>query len=176
MVGPEIREQVRQRADLACEFCGTSETDTGGELTIDHFQPRGKGGGDSLDNLLYACPRCNQYTLDYRPGAPDDPQLWNPRHEPASQHFLELDDGTLHALTPTGAFTLRRLRLNRPPLVAHRLRKRKQAEATRLLTRYRELLSVIEQLLAQQATLMEEQQGLLEEQQRLLQLLLGNQK
>ena len=103
-----VREQVRQRANFACEFCGISETDTGGQLTIDHFQPKKKGGGDSLDNLLYCCIRCNQYKLDYWPAHPDDPSLWNPRREPPSQHFLELDDGTLYPLTETGAFTLRR--------------------------------------------------------------------
>ena len=166
------RERVRQRANVACEFCGMSETDTGGQLTIDHFRPRGKGGDDSLDNLLYCCIRCNQYKLDYWPEGPDDPPLWNPRREPDSQHFLALDDGTLYPLTPTGAFTLRRLRLNRPPLVAHRLRQHQEAEVTRLLTRYRDLVGVIEQLLTQQTILMEEQQELLEEQRRLMQLLL----
>ena len=94
----------------------------------------------------------------------------------ASQHFLELEDGTLHPLTRTGAFTLKRLRLNRPPLVAHRLRRRREAEATRLLVRYRDLTEVVERLLTQQATLLEEQQRLLEEQRRLLRLLLGNEE
>jgi hypothetical protein len=164
-----VREQVRQRADFACEFCGISETDAGGQLTIDHFQPKKRGGDDSLDNLLYCCIRCNQYKLDYWPAHPDDPSLWNPCREPASEHFLELDDGTLYPLTATGAFTLRRLRLNRPPLVAHRQRKR-------LLTRYRDLVQMLEQLLTQQSILMEEQQRLLKEQRQLLQLLLGSGK
>jgi 5-methylcytosine-specific restriction endonuclease McrA len=39
-----IREQVRQRAQCACEFCGVTEIDVGGMLTIDHFQPRTKAG------------------------------------------------------------------------------------------------------------------------------------
>jgi 5-methylcytosine-specific restriction endonuclease McrA len=50
-----IREQVRQRAQCACEFCGITEVDTGGMLTIDHFQPCSKAGSDALDNLIYAC-------------------------------------------------------------------------------------------------------------------------
>jgi len=168
-----IRKQVRERAGFACEFCGISETDTGGQLTIDHFQPKAKGGDDSLDNLLYCCARCNQYKLDYWPSRPDDPPLWNPRREPSSQHFLELDDGTLHPLTPTGAFVVRRLRLNRPALVAHRVYKRLEAEETRLLTRYRDLVQLTERLLAEQSLLMEEQRALLEEQRELLGLLLG---
>jgi hypothetical protein len=168
----DIREQVRQRANFACEFCGVTETDTGGELTVDHYQPRAKGGDDSLENLLYCCPRCNQYKLDYWPSKPDDPLLWNPRREPASQHFLELDDGTLHPLTTVGAFTLKRLRLNRPPLVAFRLRKRQQAEEIRLLTRYREIALLLERLNSQLSDLMEEQRQLLWEEWELLRLLL----
>ncbi len=49
-----VREQVRRYANFACEFCGVTETDTGGELTIDHYQPKSKGGADSFDNLLSA--------------------------------------------------------------------------------------------------------------------------
>ncbi len=59
----EIRVLVRQRANFACEFCGVTETDTGGELTIDHFQPTTKGNGDNPDNLFYCCSRCNLYKL-----------------------------------------------------------------------------------------------------------------
>lgn len=47
-----IREQVRQRAQCACEFCGVNEIDVGGMLTIDHFQPRTKAGSDTLENLV----------------------------------------------------------------------------------------------------------------------------
>jgi hypothetical protein len=71
-------------------------------------------------------------------------------------------------------FTLRRLRLNRPPLVTYRLRKRQEAEVGRLLARYGEVLHTIEQLLTQQAVLVEEQRRLLEEQRTVLQLLRGN--
>lgn len=172
-IADETRQQVRRRANFACEFCGVTETDAGGELTIDHFRPKTRGGTDSLDNLIYCCTRCNQYKLDYWPTSANDPSLWNPRREPASVHFLELDDGTLQPLTTTGAFTLRRLRLNRPPLVAYRLRKRQQVEETRLLIRYRDLVRLLEQLNNQLAVLMEEQRQLLEEQRELLRLLLG---
>lgn len=168
-----IRDQVRQRANFACEFCGVTEADAGGQLTIDHFRPKAKKGSDSLEKLLYCCIRCNQYKQDYWPTEPNEPSLWNPRHEPASQHFLILDDGTLYPRTPTGAFTLRRLRLNRPPLVAYRLNKLQRAEEIRLLTRYRDLVRLLEQLQIQMSGLVEEQQGLLEEQQELLRLLLN---
>jgi hypothetical protein len=169
-----IREQVRSRAICACEFCGVTEADTGGLLTMDHFRPSTQGGSDALDNLLYCCPRCNQYKADYWPADPAQPPLWNPRQTPASAHFIELDDGQLHSLSAVGAFTLRRLRLNRPPLVALRRRKRLQADEARLLARYRDLAEVLEHLNRQQAALLEEQHQLLEEQRALLRRLLAD--
>jgi len=163
---------VRQRAHFACEFCGVTETDTGGELTIDHFQPHTKGGTDAPENLLYCCHRCNQYKADCWPTQSEDPPLWHPRHEPIERHLLFLANGTLYPITETGAFTLKRLRLNRPPLVAYRVRKQGEMAEYRILTRYRELVVILEQLHQQQVALLEEQQVLLEEQRRLVQLLL----
>ncbi len=93
-----------------------------------------------------------------------------------NEWYAEQDRAEAKMLGVTGAFTLRRLRLNRPPLVAHRLRRRREAEVTRLLVRYRDLTEVVERLLTQQATLLEEQQRLLEEQRRLLRLLLGDEE
>lgn len=167
-----IREKVRRRADFRCEFCGVTETDSGGELTIDHFRPRSKGGDDSFDNLIYCCIRCNQYKLDYWPENDEDTMLWNPRLENSDCHFLELDDGNLYPLSETGSFTLRRLRLNRTPLVASRLRKRRQTDNIRLLKQYQNLAGMLERLLLQQTDLMKEQQELLKKQYDLIQLLL----
>ena len=48
-----LLDQVRERAHFACEYCGVKETDSGGALTIDHFQPRSRGGPDDFENLLY---------------------------------------------------------------------------------------------------------------------------
>ncbi|MBM4254701.1 MAG: HNH endonuclease [Deltaproteobacteria bacterium] len=166
------RLQVRERAQFSCEYCGVTETDTGGELTVDHFRPQSKDGTDDLANLLYCCPRCNQYKADYWSADENEPHLWNPRKEAFATHLLMLTDGTLYSITPIGAFTLRRLRLNRPPLVALRLRRYHHSQEQRLLARYRDLVTVLEQLQTQQVTLLEEQRKLLEEQRVLLKLLL----
>lgn len=169
----DIRSFVRERAQYACEFCGVTETDTGGELTVDHFQPRARGGSDESSNLLYCCVRCNQYKADYWPRQPDDPMLWHPRQESMASHLLMLADGTLYPLTPVGEFTVRRLRLNRPPLVAYRLRQRQEAEEAQLLLRYREIVVALERLHEQQVLLLEEHRALLQEQRSILRLLLG---
>ncbi|MBS1789058.1 MAG: HNH endonuclease [Acidobacteria bacterium] len=171
-INAELREQVRARANFACEYCGVTETYAGGLLTIDHYQPQQKGGDDSLENLLYCCYRCNQYKLDYWPSTSDFPQLWHPQCEPFDRHFLLLADGVLHALTPAAAFTITRLRLNRAPLVAHRLHQLCEAEQQGLLKRYEELLGSLRSLAGQQAVLLTEQQKLLREQHSLLALLL----
>lgn len=171
-----IRDQVRQRAAYACEFCGISETDTGGQLTIDHFHPRSKGGDDSLDNLLYCCPRCNQYKLDYWPTESGQLRLWDPRREPMAEHFLELDDGRLLPLTEIGEFTQERLRLNRPPLIAHRQRRSRLAEVTQWQSRYQDMAKLLDQMLLEQTKLLEEQRSLLREQLRLLRVLHAGRK
>lgn len=168
------RDKVRLRAEFACEYCGVSESDTGGQLTIDHFKPTSKTGTDSLKNLIYCCIRCNQYKGNYWSSEPDKPSLWNPRSESKSQHFHQLNDGTLQPLTTTGSFTLRRLQLNRPALVGWRQKKHQEAEQANLLTRYRELTELLEGLLVQQSDIIAEQQEVVQQQQELLQQLLGN--
>jgi HNH endonuclease len=171
-ISAELRDQVRMRANFACEYCGVAESDTGGLLTVDHFQPQARGGSDEIDNLLYCCHACNQFKADYWPGQATDLVLWNPRTEPRDQHLLLLDDGTLHPLTTIAAFTLKRLRLNRPPLVTYRTRQLRQAEEVRLLKRYREVIALLEQLHQEHVELLEEHRSLLEKQWTLLRALI----
>jgi hypothetical protein len=170
-VPAEIQERVRERASFACEYCGVTETDVGGLLTVDHFRPTASDGSDDWDNLLYCCMRCNLYKAAYWPALASDPVLWNPRQETHETHFLLLADGTLLPLTPTGAFTIERLRLNRAPLVAHRKRRHMRAEEIQLVERYGKLLSLLEELYRQHAALLQEHRVLLEEQRTILRLL-----
>ena len=165
-------ESVRRRAGFTCEYCGVAEDDVGAKLSVDHFRPLAQHGTDDPENLLYCCHRCNLYKADYWPSDTGCPVLWNPRQEPRDVHLLLSPDGTLYPITTTGAFTLARLRLNRPPLVALRQRKRSEGEMARLLQRYRELVALLEQLSRQQAALLEEHRDLLQQQRRLLTLLL----
>lgn len=159
----EMRFYVRRRAHFACEYCGVSEVDVGGELTIDHYHPLSKGGDDSPDNLVYCCVRCNQHKGDYWPEHPGDPPLWNPRRESFSLHLAIITDGSLLPLTDTGSFTLRRLNLNRPQLIARRRRAIRIIEERRLLERQRELIETRIRELSSRTELNEEQRGLLQE-------------
>lgn len=90
-----LRDQVRQRANFACEYRGVAESDTGGLLTVDHFQPQARGGSDDIGNLPYCCHACNPFKADDWPSHATDITLWNPRTEPRDKHRLSLDDGTL---------------------------------------------------------------------------------
>jgi 5-methylcytosine-specific restriction endonuclease McrA len=51
------REQIFQRDDFQCVYCG--ERFEPAALTVDHVQPRMRGGDWSGGNLVTACCACN---------------------------------------------------------------------------------------------------------------------
>jgi len=51
------REQIFERDEFRCVYCG--EQFDVGELTVDHVQPRMRGGDRSSGNLVTACSACN---------------------------------------------------------------------------------------------------------------------
>lgn len=55
--GPPIRERVFARDGFRCVYCG--ERFPPEELTLDHVEPRMRGGDDSEGNLVAACRGCN---------------------------------------------------------------------------------------------------------------------
>lgn len=165
-----VWQLVRERANFACEYCGVCETDAGATLTVDHFQPVSRGGNDEPANLVYACPRCNDHKgAWWSPGS--SRSLWNPRQGPASEHLLKLADGRLIGLTPTGIVTIKLLRLNRPELIAHRLKTLRARDDQRQLEQRRAVENSLAEIYHQQVMLAEEQRALLERQLELLHLL-----
>lgn len=170
-ISKEITNEVRKRAGCACEYCGVSEIASGGLLTVDHFHPRVAGGTSELENLIYACFRCNTYKADYWPTHQNEPELWNPRKEPRENHLLLLASGELHPITKTGIHTLTQLRLNRPALVTYRLDAMRQREINDVMQGVRELLAAQKSLEERELLLVELQQQLLQQQRQLLELL-----
>lgn len=121
------RESLRTQYAFQCGYCGIREVDAGAELTVDHFQPRSKGGSDALENLVYCCPACNEFKGDYwQPGSPR--RILHPLRDNLTEHFILTDEGTLHPLTETGDLHIARLHLNRRELVLHRREQRALAE------------------------------------------------
>ncbi len=51
------RRNLFARDAHECQYCGSLFTTS--ELTLDHVKPRSQGGGDSWENLVCACVRCN---------------------------------------------------------------------------------------------------------------------
>ncbi len=170
---PAVVDLVRARAEYACEYCGVTETDSAGLLTVDHYHPLTHGGADDPSNLLYCCFRCNLYKSDYWPTDTATVPLWNPRQERREVHFVLLADGLLYPITDVGQVSLSTLRLNRPALVAYRRRDQRYQDLESLLREYQDLLKSSQNLHECMKELLEEQQRLLEQQQTELQRLLS---
>jgi hypothetical protein len=83
-------------------------------------------------------------------------------------HLLILANGKLHPITPTGKFTLDRLRLNRRELVEYRRRRRFGEEEADVLVQHRELLESLKRLQQQFKEAVEEHKDLLREQRAAL--------
>jgi hypothetical protein len=144
--------QVRARFGGRCGYCGVSDEDVGGELTVDHYVPVVAGGDDGDDNLVYACFRYNLFKADFHPTDADRARgqfLLYPLRDQLQQHVrLEQSTGLLEHITETGRFHILLLHLNRPALIAYRLRQHHAelvaARNAMLEAEIRELLTIIQ--------------------------------
>lgn len=111
------RELIRKRANYLCEYCHSPEKISATRFTIDHIIPQSLGGSDALENLAYACRRCNErrynFVAGYDPITKTIVPLFNPRQQRWGKHFAWSIDGTkIIAITPVGRATLSRFDLN----------------------------------------------------------------
>jgi hypothetical protein len=143
---PSARERARERYAARCGYCGVHEDWVGATLTIDHHRPRSRGGTDESENLVYACPRCNEHKGRYWHDAdPPHIRLLDPGREDLTLHVRESEDGRLAGMTPEGVFFIEKLRLNRAPLVAHRVRVKLSAMRATELDQARRRVRALEQ-------------------------------
>jgi len=124
MIGSQIRTQVRERAQNACEYCHLHQDDSPlAALHVEHIIPKVHGGTDDLDNLALACIDCNLHKGTNLTGI--DPQtnevteLFNPRRQRWDEHFVRRE---IHiaGLTATGRTTIRVLNMNSEDQIALR--------------------------------------------------------
>lgn len=92
----QLRRQVADRPGQRCEYCQSNGLFTGGPFHVEHVMPA-SGGATELDNLAYACARCNLqkglriYAVN--PVSRRSAPLFNPDNR-WSLHFHWSDDGT----------------------------------------------------------------------------------
>jgi 5-methylcytosine-specific restriction endonuclease McrA len=80
---PLTRRNVLERDRHTCQYCNYR----GDQLTLDHVIPRSRGGGDSWENLVAACVRCNIKKGNRTPKEANMPLARQPRKPYSSLHF-----------------------------------------------------------------------------------------
>jgi 5-methylcytosine-specific restriction endonuclease McrA len=74
MIGSQIRTQVRERAQNACEYCHLHQDDSPlAALHVEHIIPKVHGGSDDIENLALACIDCNLRWEQSREGSSPPP-------------------------------------------------------------------------------------------------------
>lgn len=119
-----VRQQVRERAKSRCEYCRIPETVVHFSHQVDHIVPPRHGGSDGLDNLAWACFRCNNHKgtdiATYDLDANERVFLFNPRTQDWLQHFALDHSGLIRGITAVGRATARLLQMNVPERVEAR--------------------------------------------------------
>lgn len=75
-------QNIYKRDGHSCQYCGSRDN-----LTLDHVQPRSRGGKLSWTNLVTACRRCNSLKGDRTPEEANMPLLNQP-YRPSFVVFL----------------------------------------------------------------------------------------
>ncbi len=110
-----LREAVRQRARLCCEYCRLSQIFSELRFHIEHIIPRIHGGGDETGNLALACPACNLHKGPNLTGIEPDTgsvvRLFHPRRDVWEEHF-GFDGIRITGKTPVGRTSAWLLQMN----------------------------------------------------------------
>lgn len=80
---PLTRRNILHRDGHSCQYCGY----TGDDLTLDHVMPRSRGGGDSWENIVTACVRCNVHKGSRTPEEARMALLNHPRRPYSGLYF-----------------------------------------------------------------------------------------
>jgi hypothetical protein len=119
----DLRRQVMERANFICEYCllHDDESHFGGEL--DHIISLKHHGPTELENLAYACLRCNRHkgtdlgSINWQ--THQLVRFFNPRADRWSEHF-ELLGAEIVPLTEIGEVTVRIFGFNSPKRLKER--------------------------------------------------------
>jgi hypothetical protein len=111
-----LRLSVRKRAEGRCEYCGLPDLVPHlMRFHLEHIRPRRHGGLSLLNNLAWACARCNERKGTNLSGVDPDTnrvvRLFNPRRDVWTRHFV-WEGLRIRGLTATGRATAWLLEFN----------------------------------------------------------------
>jgi hypothetical protein len=120
-----IRQLIRERAGHRCEYCRFPDHALNLPFHVEHIVANIHRIDDSLENLAWACPRCNLRkgtnlsTIDSESGERVD--VFNPRTMVWTDHF-EIRAGLVVGITSCGRGTVSLLDMNNDVRLNHRRR------------------------------------------------------
>jgi hypothetical protein len=110
-----LRHQVIERAQNQCEYCLLPAAVAFFPHEVDHVIAEKHGGAANLDNLAFACWRCNRHKgsdlTSFDPETGQLSPLFNPRTQVWIEHFT-YESRRIVGLTLAGRTTVHLLRLN----------------------------------------------------------------
>ena|SRR5438132_12105722 len=93
-VSGRMRQAVAERAAYRCEYCGLPQKFALHAHEPDHIVPHQHGGESQLQNLAWACLRCNRYkgpnVGSFDPETGRLVPFFNPRTQAWAVHFANL--------------------------------------------------------------------------------------
>ena len=121
---PGLRQLVRERAGMRCEYCRFREVHLPfWSFHLEHIVACQHGGSDEPSNLAWACPRCNACKgTNLSAVDPDSAavvRLFDPRKDRWEEQFA-LRGGHIAGLTPSGRATVWLLQMNTDERIALR--------------------------------------------------------
>ena len=116
-ISQDLRRQVMERANFICEYCLLHDDESHFGCEVDHIISLKHDGPTDLENLAYACLRCNRHkgtdlgSINWQ--TRQLVRFFNPRIDRWSEH-LELRGAEIFSLTEIGEATARIFGFNSP--------------------------------------------------------------
>lgn len=114
-ISAAVRREVIERAGNRCEYCLLPAEVAFYPHEVDHVIAEKHGGATDINNLAFACWRCNRHKgsdlTSFDPQTQQLSPLFNPRTQIWSEHFA-YEGERMTGLTPEGRTTISLLQLN----------------------------------------------------------------
>jgi hypothetical protein len=118
-----LRREIIERTGNRCEYCRLPAEVAFYPHEVDHVIAEKHGGTRDIDNLAFACWRCNRHKgtdlTSFDPQTQRLSPLFNPRTQVWAEHFA-YEEVRVVGMTPEGRATVSLLRLNRDERLTER--------------------------------------------------------